>query len=102
MLKAEIGFDNAVDVKFQGELSEAFRAFMTNGMFSSLNGNVEFCEEEHKCKRLMVCRTDNCNTFEPTEWKASLLARPCPAGKWKNGIGGKLKTILIHYIQLKS
>jgi len=36
----------------------------------------------------MVCRTDNCNTFEPTEWKASLLARPCPAGKWKNGIGG--------------
>ena len=41
----------------------------------------------------MVCRTDNCNTFEPTEWKASLLAPPCPAGKWKNGLGGKFKTL---------
>ena len=51
-------------------------------------------EEEHKCKRLMVCRTDNCNTFEPTEWKASLLAPPCPAGKWKNGLGGKFASCI--------
>jgi len=88
MLKVEAGFDNAVDVNFQGEATEAFRAFMTNGMFSSLNGNVEFCEDDQKCKRLMVCGTDHCNTFEPTLWRASLLARPCPAGSWKNGLGG--------------
>merc|ERR1712142_406854 len=31
--------------------------------------------------------TDNCNTFDSSEWKASLLAQPCPAGKWKNGLG---------------
>ena len=100
MLKAEIGFDNAVDVKFQGELSEAFRAFMTNGMFSSLNGNVEFCEDDQKCKRLMVCGTDHCNTFEPTLWRASLLARPCPAGSWKNGLGGKFHAFTMGYVLL--
>jgi len=88
MLKLDVGADNTADVNFKGEVTEAFRAFVSKGYFSSLNGNVEFCEEEQKCKRLVVCGTDNCNSFEPTEWKASLLARPCPAGKWKNGIGG--------------
>jgi len=88
MLKLDVGKDNNADVTFNGELTEAFRAFVSKGYFSALNGNVEFCEEEQKCKRLIVCGTDKCNTFEPIEWKASLLARPCPAGKWKNGQGG--------------
>ena len=88
MLKLDVGADNTADINFKGEVTEAFRAFVSKGYFSSLNGNVEFCEEEQKCKRLVVCGTDNCNSFEPTEWKASLLARPCPAGKWKNGLGG--------------
>ena len=90
MLKLNVGMNNNADLTFNGELTEAFRAFVTKGFLSALNGNLEFCEEEQKCKRLIVCGTDKCNTFEPIEWKATLLARPCPAGKWKNGLGGKL------------
>ena len=91
MFKLDVGVDNNADMTFNGELTEAFRAFVSKGYFSALNGNVEFCEEEQKCKRLIVCGTDKCNTFEPIEWKASQLARPCPDGKWKNGQGGKLE-----------
>ena len=91
MLKLDVGMDNNAGLTFNGELTEAFEAFVTKGFFSALSGNLEFCDEEQKCKRLIVCGTDKCNTFEPIEWKASLLARPCPAGKWKNGQGGKLK-----------
>ena len=94
MLKLDVGVDNNADLTINGELTEAFRAFVTKGYFSALNGNIEFCEEEQKCKRLIVCGTDKCNTFEPIEWKASLLAQPCPAGKWKNGLGGKFKNHL--------
>merc|ERR1712212_332499 len=88
VIKIAGGADNNADISFIGEVTEAFTAFMSQGFFAAMNGNIEFCDDEHKCKRLMVCKTDNCNTFEPTEWNASLLSRPCPAGKWKNGFGG--------------
>jgi len=88
MIKLAGGADNTADVTLQGELTEAFLAFITQGYFAALNGNIEFCDEEQKCRRFMLCGTDLCNNFEPTEWKASLLAHDCPAGKWKNGLGG--------------
>jgi len=88
MIKLAGGADNTADVKLQGELTEAFSAFIRQGYFAALNGNVEFCDEEQKCRRLLLCGTDLCNKFEPTKWKASLLAHDCPAGKWKNGLGG--------------
>jgi len=88
MIKLNGGPDNTADVTFKGEVTEAFAAFMNQGFFAALSGNIEFCDDEYKCKRLMVCGTDNCNTFDSSEWKASLLAQPCPAGKWKNGLGG--------------
>ena len=89
MLKVDGGPDNTADVTLEGEVTEAFAAFMNQGFFAALSGNIEFCGDEYKCKRLMICGTDKCNTFDSGEWKASLLERPCPAGKWKNGLGGK-------------
>ena len=88
-LKASVGDDNSADIKLDGEASEAAKAFANNGYLAALNGNMEICDEKSKeCNRMMICATDLCNTFEPTQWKASTLANDCPAGKWKNGLGG--------------
>ena len=88
-MKLNVGNENTADIKFNGELSEAAKEFVTNGYLAALNGNMEICHEKSKeCNRMMICGTDLCNTFEPTQWKASTLANDCPAGKWKNGLGG--------------
>ena len=88
-MKASVGDHNSADIELDGEASEAAKAFANNGFLAALNGNMEICHEKSKeCNRMMICGTDLCNTFEPTQWKASTLANDCPAGKWKNGLGG--------------
>ena len=88
-MKASVGDDNSADIELDGEASEAAKAFANNGYLAALNGNMEICDEKSKeCNRMMICGTDLCNTFEPTQWKDSTLANDCPAGKWKNGLGG--------------
>ena len=85
-LKLKVGEDNVADIALTGEPAEAIKDFFDNGEVSSLNGNMEFCNDE-KCSRLLLCNTDLCNTYEPSEWKVSKVAYACPAGEWTNGLG---------------
>ena len=86
-LKLNVGAENSADIKLNGEATKAAKEFFTNGYLAALNGKMDFCDDM-ECNRTKICGTDLCNTFEPTQWKASTLANDCPAGKWKNGLGG--------------
>ena len=85
-LKLNVGRDNVADITLTGEATEAIKDFFNNGYVSALNGNMEFCNDE-KCSRLLLCNTDLCNTYEPSEWKVSKVAHDCPAGEYTNGLG---------------
>ena len=86
-MKLNVGDSNAVDVKLTGEATEATQTFFNNDEISSLNGNMEFCNND-KCNRLMLCNTDLCNTYEPLKWKVSKVAHDCRPGQWTNELGG--------------
>jgi len=65
-LKLDVGADNTADATFKGVITEVFEILLSkgpDGLLLALNGNIEFCEEEQKCHRLMVCGTDKCNTL---------------------------------------
>ena len=85
-MKLSVGEDNAAEMTFTGEASEAAKTFIENGMFASLNGNLEFCQDR-KCNRAMLCNTDLCNKFEPQQWE-TVHEYDCPAEQWRNEQGG--------------
>ena len=85
-LNVNVGENNAAEMTFTGEATEAVKTFFQNGMFAALNGNVEFCQDR-KCSRVMLCNTDLCNKFEPQQWQ-TVHEYDCPAEQWRNQQGG--------------
>jgi len=85
-LKVNVGEDNAAEMTFTGEATEAAKTFVQNGMLAAINGNVEFCQDR-KCSRVMLCNTDLCNKFEPQQWE-TVHEYDCPAEQWRNQQGG--------------
>ena len=66
-MKLNVGIENIADIKFNGELSEAAKEFVTNGYLAALNAKMEFCDDNKKCTRMKICGKDLCNTFEPNK-----------------------------------
>lgn len=66
-LKLNVGNENTADIKFNGELSEAAKEFVTNGYLAALNAKMEFCDDNKECTRMKICGKDLCNTFEPNK-----------------------------------
>ena len=66
-LKLNVGNENTADIKFNGELSEAAKEFVTNGYLAALNATMEFCDDNKECTRMKICGKDLCNTFEPNK-----------------------------------
>ena len=66
-LKLNVGIENIADIKFNGELSEAAKEFVSNGYLAALNAKMEFCDDNKKCTRMKICGKDLCNTFEPNK-----------------------------------
>merc|ERR1711997_360569 len=52
------GEDNAAEMTFTGEATEAAKTFLQNGMLAAINGNGEFCQDR-KCSRVMLA-TQTC------------------------------------------
>ena len=63
-MKLSDGTENTADMTLKGEITEAISTFMSKGFLATLNGNMEFCDKENSCRRMMVCGTDLCNTIE--------------------------------------
>ena len=66
-MKLNVGNENTADIKFNGELSEAAKEFVTNGYLAALNAKMEFCDDNKECTRMKICGKDLCNTFEPNK-----------------------------------
>merc|ERR1739838_1099545 len=54
-LKLNVGNENTADMKFNGELSEAAKEFVTNGYLAALNAKMEFCDDNKECTRIKIC-----------------------------------------------
>ena len=61
-----IGTENEASIRLTGEAHDFVKGYI--GM--KMEGNLEFCDDDGKCSRFGVCRTDLCNTFKPLESNA--------------------------------
>ena len=62
-LNVSVGTENFANIVLTGETYDAVKGYL--GM--EIEGNLEFCDYNGKCRRFGVCRTDLCNTFKPLE-----------------------------------
>jgi len=62
-LHVTVGTENVASIRLTGEAHDFVKGYI--GM--KMEGNLEFCDDDGKCSRFGVCRTDLCNTFKPLE-----------------------------------